>query len=237
MTSGSALARGAWKTLTYTLTPDGVADALPRRRRRSAQKTGVTITPGDIGDGRTTANYIGRSVYTADKLPQGQGARLPDLQPGPVGRPRSATSPPTPTAHPRRRARQPQGRRRMIDAATGDGHPAGRARHRPDHPGPGVRPWCPARRVDPDGPADYTSPRDRDGHRGRRRHPHLDGEGRRDALAGAARALRRPEHRASSTAPTTSTRPPTASPAGAARTSTSGSPRTSSTGSARRSRS
>ena len=70
-TSGSALTRGAWKTLTYTLAPDGTA-TLYLDGVKVGEKTGVTIKPGDIGDGRTTANYIGRSVYTNDKYLKGK---------------------------------------------------------------------------------------------------------------------------------------------------------------------
>lgn len=70
-TSGANLARGAWKTLTYTLSPDNVA-TLYLDGVKVGEKTGVTIDPGDIGDGRTTANYIGRSVYTADKYLKGK---------------------------------------------------------------------------------------------------------------------------------------------------------------------
>ncbi|PVG82252.1 beta-xylosidase [Nocardioides gansuensis] len=69
-TSGANLARGAWKTLTYTL-----ADQTARIYLDSikvGEKTGVTIKPGDIGDGRTTANYIGRSVYSGDKYLKGK---------------------------------------------------------------------------------------------------------------------------------------------------------------------
>ena len=68
--SGSALGRGTWKTLTYTL-GKGTA-TLYLDGVQVAQKTGVTILPGDIGDGRTTANYIGRSLYTADRYLKGQ---------------------------------------------------------------------------------------------------------------------------------------------------------------------
>lgn len=70
VTAGSALGRGAWKTLTYTL-QDGTA-TLYLDGVKVGTKTGVTIKPGDIGDGRTTANYIGRSVYTADKYLKGR---------------------------------------------------------------------------------------------------------------------------------------------------------------------
>lgn len=68
-TSGNALARGVWKTLTYTL-QDGTA-TLYLDGVKVGEKTGVTIKPGDIGDGRTTANYIGRSVYSGDKYLKG----------------------------------------------------------------------------------------------------------------------------------------------------------------------
>lgn len=69
-TSGAALGRGAWKTLTYTL-QDGTA-TLYLDGIKVGEKTGVTIKPGDIGDGRTSANYIGRSVYTADRYLEGR---------------------------------------------------------------------------------------------------------------------------------------------------------------------
>ncbi|MDQ4051592.1 MAG: family 43 glycosylhydrolase [Actinomycetota bacterium] len=69
--SGSALARGAWKNLTYTLTPDGTA-TIYLDGMQVGQKTGVTIDPGDIGGGITKNNYIGRSVYTADKFLKGK---------------------------------------------------------------------------------------------------------------------------------------------------------------------
>ncbi|NYI44391.1 beta-xylosidase [Nocardioides aromaticivorans] len=69
-TSGAALGRGAWRTLTYTL-QDGTA-TLYLDGVKVGEKTGVTIKPGDIGDGRTSANYIGRSVYTADKYLKGR---------------------------------------------------------------------------------------------------------------------------------------------------------------------
>ncbi|BAL89288.1 putative glycosyl hydrolase [Actinoplanes missouriensis 431] len=62
---GRALARGAWKHLTYTqagttgtLYEDGVA---------VATNTAISILPSAIGGGTTTANYIGRSLYTSDR--------------------------------------------------------------------------------------------------------------------------------------------------------------------------
>ncbi|QRK11372.1 family 43 glycosylhydrolase [Archangium violaceum] len=59
-----ALARGVWKTLTYTLS-GGVA-TLYLDGEQVAQRTGVSVTPASIGGGTTTANYIGRSVYASD---------------------------------------------------------------------------------------------------------------------------------------------------------------------------
>jgi beta-xylosidase len=70
VTSGSALARDTWKTLTYTL-GNGTA-TLYLDGIQVAQKTGVTTLPGDIGDGQTTANYIGRSMYSSDRFLKGQ---------------------------------------------------------------------------------------------------------------------------------------------------------------------
>lgn len=70
VTTGSALPRGAWKTLTYTL-QDGTA-RLYLDGVRVGERTGVTIEPGDIGDGRTTANYLGRSTYAADRYLKGK---------------------------------------------------------------------------------------------------------------------------------------------------------------------
>lgn len=68
-TSGNALTRDVWKTLTYTL-QDGTA-TLYLDGVKVGEKTGVTIKPGDIGDGDTAANYIGRSVYSGDKYLKG----------------------------------------------------------------------------------------------------------------------------------------------------------------------
>ncbi|TDC81340.1 beta-xylosidase [Micromonospora sp. KC606] len=71
VTGGSAVPRGVWKTLTYTLNSAGTA-RIYLDGVRVAEKTGVTNKPGDIGGGRTTANYIGRSQYTADRYLKGR---------------------------------------------------------------------------------------------------------------------------------------------------------------------
>ncbi|MGW3607785.1 immunoglobulin-like domain-containing protein [Micromonospora sp. NPDC005161] len=62
--------REQWKTLTYTL--GGGTAVLYEDGVEVARKTGVTITPGAIGGGTTTANYIGRSLYSGDKYVKGQ---------------------------------------------------------------------------------------------------------------------------------------------------------------------
>ncbi|WP_439423080.1 immunoglobulin-like domain-containing protein [Saccharothrix sp. HUAS TT10] len=64
-TAGRNLARGVWKTLTYTLS--GGTAVLYEDGVEVARKTGVTTTPAMIGDGTTTANHIGRSVYSGDR--------------------------------------------------------------------------------------------------------------------------------------------------------------------------
>ncbi|MEU6200962.1 LamG domain-containing protein [Streptomyces sp. NPDC047061] len=58
------LARGMWKHVTYTQT--GNTGVLYENGVEKARNTGVTIAPGAIGGGTTTADYIGRSLYTTD---------------------------------------------------------------------------------------------------------------------------------------------------------------------------
>jgi large repetitive protein len=70
VSAGRNLSRGSWRTLTYTLA-GGVA-ILYEDGTEVARKTDVTITPGAIGNGATTANYLGRSVYTSDRYLKGQ---------------------------------------------------------------------------------------------------------------------------------------------------------------------
>lgn len=74
VSQGQALPRDTWAHLVYTLSGgtatiylDGVA---------VGTNTNVTHRPGDIGDGYTTANYIGRSQYDADNLFRGQFAEF-----------------------------------------------------------------------------------------------------------------------------------------------------------------
>ncbi|TCB88754.1 beta-xylosidase [Micromonospora zingiberis] len=71
VTNGAALPRAVWQTLTYTLDSAGTA-RLYLDGVRVAERTGVLRRPGEIGGGRTTANYIGRSQYAADRFLKGQ---------------------------------------------------------------------------------------------------------------------------------------------------------------------
>ncbi|MEV5493320.1 family 43 glycosylhydrolase [Streptomyces bobili] len=64
------LTRAVWKHLTYTQT--GGTGVLYEDGVEVARNTAVTITPGAIGSGTTTANAIGRSVYSGDKLFKGR---------------------------------------------------------------------------------------------------------------------------------------------------------------------
>ena len=68
--SGRNLARGSWRTVTYTL--GGGTAVLYEDGVEVARKTGVTTTPGALGDGTTTANYLGRSVYPSDQYLKGE---------------------------------------------------------------------------------------------------------------------------------------------------------------------
>lgn len=64
------LTRAVWKQLTYTQT--GTTGVLYEDGVEVGRNTAVTITPGAIGSGTTTANYIGKSVYSGDKLFKGR---------------------------------------------------------------------------------------------------------------------------------------------------------------------
>lgn len=61
--------RGVWQHVTYTL-EDGTA-RLYVDGELVGENPDITLTPADIGDGRTTANYIGRSAYDADRRVDG----------------------------------------------------------------------------------------------------------------------------------------------------------------------
>ncbi|HSX96919.1 MAG TPA: immunoglobulin-like domain-containing protein, partial [Streptomyces sp.] len=64
------LSRSVWKQITYTQT--GTTGVLYEDGVEVGRNTSVTTTPGSIGSGTTTANYIGKSVYTSDKLFKGK---------------------------------------------------------------------------------------------------------------------------------------------------------------------
>lgn len=64
------LTRAVWKHLAYTQT--GTTGVLYEDGVEVGRNTSVTITPGAIGSGTTTANYIGKSVYSGDKLFKGR---------------------------------------------------------------------------------------------------------------------------------------------------------------------
>ncbi|MFE9644096.1 family 43 glycosylhydrolase [Streptomyces sp. NPDC006365] len=69
-TGSAALQRSVWKHVTYTQT--GTTGVLYEDGVEVARNTSVSVTPGSIGSGTTTANYIGKSVYTSDKLFKGK---------------------------------------------------------------------------------------------------------------------------------------------------------------------
>ncbi|WP_435738666.1 immunoglobulin-like domain-containing protein [Cellulosimicrobium sp. PMB13] len=70
VTKGSNLTRGVWKTLTWALT--GTTATLYEDGVQVKQATNVTTDPGQIGGGQTTANYVGRSLYSGDRYLKGQ---------------------------------------------------------------------------------------------------------------------------------------------------------------------
>ncbi|MEU5120442.1 family 43 glycosylhydrolase [Streptomyces asoensis] len=63
------LTRSVWKHLTYT--QSGTTGVLYEDGVEVARNTSVTITPGAVGSGITTANYLGKSVYSGDRLFKG----------------------------------------------------------------------------------------------------------------------------------------------------------------------
>ncbi|MEB3964100.1 family 43 glycosylhydrolase [Streptomyces kunmingensis] len=73
--ANSGLPRGRWVNVTYTV--DGATALLHLDGAVVARNTAVTLLPSDIGGGRTTANYLGRSQYTSDRTLKG---RLRDVR-------------------------------------------------------------------------------------------------------------------------------------------------------------
>ncbi|WP_265520498.1 immunoglobulin-like domain-containing protein [Oerskovia flava] len=68
--AGNNLPRGTWTSITYTL--DGTTARIFEDGVQVGQNTNVTTDPGAIGGGSTLANYIGRSLYSADRYLAGQ---------------------------------------------------------------------------------------------------------------------------------------------------------------------
>ncbi|CCF32859.1 glycosyl hydrolase family 43 [Colletotrichum higginsianum] len=68
--SSSSLPQGTWLHLVYTIT--GRTSAIFLNGYEVARNENVNIDPRNIGNGVTTANYIGKSVYSGDKLFKGQ---------------------------------------------------------------------------------------------------------------------------------------------------------------------
>lgn len=64
------LPRAVWKHVSYTQT--GSTGVLYEDGVEVARNTAVTITPGAIGSGVTTANYLGRSLYSGDNYFKGK---------------------------------------------------------------------------------------------------------------------------------------------------------------------
>ncbi|WYZ33796.1 hypothetical protein EsH8_I_000072 [Colletotrichum jinshuiense] len=68
--SNSQLPQGTWLHLVYTI--EGRTSAIYLNGYEVARNEDVNIDPKNIGNGVTTANYIGKSVYSGDKLFKGQ---------------------------------------------------------------------------------------------------------------------------------------------------------------------
>ncbi|NHC14173.1 immunoglobulin-like domain-containing protein [Motilibacter deserti] len=64
------LTRGVWKHVAYTLA--GGVGVVYENGVEVGRNSAVTITPGQIGNGVTTANYIGRSLYSGDRYFNGR---------------------------------------------------------------------------------------------------------------------------------------------------------------------
>lgn len=67
--AGTNLQRAVWKQITYTQT--GNTGVLYEDGVEVGRNTAITLTPGSIGSGTTTANHIGKSVYPGDNLFKG----------------------------------------------------------------------------------------------------------------------------------------------------------------------
>ena len=68
--AGRKLARGMWKHIAYTQT--GTTGVLYENGAEVARNTKVTVKPSAVGGGATTMDYLGRSMYAADRLFKGR---------------------------------------------------------------------------------------------------------------------------------------------------------------------
>ena len=69
-TAGTSLPTGIWTHVTYTQT--GTTGTLYKDGVQIAQNTNVTVTPGQIGNGATAADFIGRSLFATDNYFKGK---------------------------------------------------------------------------------------------------------------------------------------------------------------------
>lgn len=65
-TLGINIGRGGWHHLAYTLA--GGIGILYLDGQEAARNSNIALTPGEIGNGATVANYLGRSLYSADRF-------------------------------------------------------------------------------------------------------------------------------------------------------------------------
>ncbi|KAK2056584.1 family 43 glycosyl hydrolase [Colletotrichum caudatum] len=68
--SGSSLPQGTWIHLVYTIS--GRTAVIYLDGYEVARNEDVNVDPKDIGNGVTTANYVGKSLYSSDKLFKGR---------------------------------------------------------------------------------------------------------------------------------------------------------------------
>ena len=69
-TGGGNLARGVWKSVTYTQT--GTTGTLFEDGAQVGQSSAVTVKPGDLGGGSTVRNVLGESSYASDNSLKGK---------------------------------------------------------------------------------------------------------------------------------------------------------------------
>jgi beta-xylosidase len=70
VTTSGGLPRGRWVNVAYTI--GGSTGVLYLDGVEAGRNEGMSLMPSDIAGGRTTANYLGRSQYTADRYFMGK---------------------------------------------------------------------------------------------------------------------------------------------------------------------